>query len=118
MQRVDLFHLPSVITALAMTVVSHAADHPGNPIFPGWYADPEADANSCQICMDDIRYDEQGLIQPEKITTEGVSRKNSLVNYFGKPLAMLSQRCLNTGLLCESWAAALSARARFPASQS
>ena len=42
MQFLDRFSLPSAITALAMIVVSNAADHPGNPIFPGWYADPEA----------------------------------------------------------------------------
>lgn len=38
--------------------------------------------------------------------------------HLGRPLAITSQRCLNSGLLCESKAAAFRARSRFPASQS
>ena len=39
-------------------------------------------------------------------------------NHFGKPLAMVSQRCLKAGLDCDNMVAAASARSRLPASQS
>ena len=145
MQFSKFVALPQKIAAMAMVfcaIPAHAVDPPGNPIFPGWYADPEAvifdqtcwiyptssaayaiadspfgpftrigkllqqnpviatgaghhsvihlpnedrwftiyhrrpltetDANSREVCIDEMRFNQQGLIQPEKITNEGV----------------------------------------------
>jgi|GEM_PF-4638764 len=87
--------------ALLLVMVVVAPAGAGNPLFEGWYADPEGiiigdeywifptysapydrqlhfDAFSSKdlvTCMDRMYFDEQGFIQPIKITHEGVERR-------------------------------------------
>ncbi|HSW02186.1 MAG TPA: hypothetical protein VLI39_18625 [Sedimentisphaerales bacterium] len=84
---------------LVMAVVAPA--WAGNPLFEGWYADPEGiiigdeywvfptysapydrqlhldafSSNDLVTCMDRMYFDEQGVIQPIRITHEGVEKR-------------------------------------------
>jgi len=47
----------------------------GNPLFPGWYADPESAIFGKEYSIDHMYFDPAGRIVPIKITKEGVERR-------------------------------------------
>ena len=62
-----LWNKPRLLVALISALASGANPaQAGNPVFPGWYADPEG------VVIDRMEFDENGFIKPVRMTFEGV----------------------------------------------